>query len=227
MFEFLLIDLDDTILDFHKAESIAIRKTLKTFGLEPTDAVCARYSDINRMCWEKLERKEMTRAQVVVDRFGILFAEMGVPVDPVQCSECYVENLSVGHYFLPGAREALEELAKKYKLYMASNGNSKVQAGRLKSAKISHLFEEIFISQEMNAVKPTKEYFDKAFARIAGFAPDRAMIVGDSLSSDILGGKNAGITTCWVNPRHKSPGDIRPDYEIESLAQLPKLLESL
>lgn len=227
MYKYLLIDLDDTILDFHKAESIAIRKTLKTFGLEPTDAVCARYSDINRMCWERLERKEMTRAQVVVDRFGILFQEMGVPVDPVKCSECYVENLSVGHYFLPGAREALEELAKKYKLYMASNGNSKVQAGRLKSANISHLFEEIFISQEMNAVKPTKEYFDKCFARIENFDPSKAMIIGDSLSSDILGGKNAGIATCWVNPKHKSSGDLHPDYEIESLAQLPALLESL
>ena len=227
MYKYLLIDLDDTILDFHKAESIAIRKTLKTFGLEPTDEVCARYSAINKMCWEKLERKEMTRAQVVVDRFGILFQEMGVPVDPVKCSETYVDNLSIGHYFLPGAEEALTELAKKYKLYMASNGNSKVQAGRLKSANISHLFAEIFISQEMNAVKPAKEYFDKCFARIEGFDPSKAMIIGDSLSSDILGGKNAGIATCWVNPHHKSCGDLRPDYEIESLAQLPALLENL
>ena len=228
MFEFLFLDLDDTILDFHKAEYLALGKTFLQFGLDPTEEVRARYSLINKAHWERLERKELTREEVLVGRFAALFHEFGLEVDPERCARAYEDNLSVGHYFLPGAEEALEALSRKYKLYLASNGTAKVQAGRLASANISHYFEEIFVSQEIGANKPSLEYFTRCFARIPGFDPSRAMIVGDSLTSDILGGINAGIATCWVNPNHL-PGreDICPDYEIEALSQLEQLLEKV
>ena len=225
-FEFLLIDLDDTILDFHKAEYIALGKTLESFGLEPSEQVRARYSLINKAHWERLERKELTREQVLVGRFGVLFSEYGITVDPRECARRYEQNLSVGHYFLPGAREALESLSRKYKLYMVSNGTARVQIGRLESADISHFFREIFISQQVGVYKPDKEFFTRCFAKIPDFDPQKAIIVGDSLTSDIQGGINAGIATCWVNPGHK-PQTIPADYEIESLAQLEELLESL
>ena len=226
MIEFLFLDLDDTILDFQKAEHIALRKTLQEFGLEPTETVCSRYSQINRAHWEALERKELTREQVLVGRFDTLFREFNMAVDAQLCARCYERNLSEGHYFLPGAREAVESLAKKYKLYLASNGTKKVQTSRLESAAIGHYFEDIFISQDMGADKPSMAYFEACFARIPGFDPQKAMIVGDSLSSDIQGGINAGMLTCWVNPGHKE-GKIQPDYEIESIAQLEELLEKL
>ena len=228
MFEFLFLDLDDTILDFQKAEHIALGKTLRNFGLEPTERVLKRYNLINKAHWEALERKELTREQVLVGRFQTLFAEMGITVEPVQVARAYEDNLSIGHYFLPGAEEAVEALSKKYKLYLASNGTAKVQAGRLKSANISRFFEEVFVSQELGANKPSLEYFEKCFARIPGFEKSKAIIVGDSLTSDILGGQNAGIATCWVNPHHKAGReDIRVDYEIEALSQLEELLEGL
>lgn len=228
MFEFLFIDLDDTILDFHKAEHIALSKTLEFFGLAPSLPVLTRYSQINKEHWERLERKELAREQVLVGRFAQLFAEYGIQVVPEQCARQYESNLSVGHYFLPGAEEALKLLSKKYNLYLTSNGTSRVQAGRLKSANIEHYFKDIFISEEIGVNKPDREYFLRCFAKIPGFDPAKAMIVGDSLSSDILGGRNAGIATCWVNPAHK-PGrsDIPADYEIESLSQLEGLLERL
>ena len=226
MVEFLFLDLDDTILDFHKAEHIALGKTFRGFGLEPTEEVMARYSLINKAHWERLERKELTREQVLVGRFAVLFGEYGIDVDPTLCARTYENNLSIGHYFLPGAYEAVEALSKKYKLYLASNGTAKVQAGRLASANISHFFQEIFISQEIGANQPDPAYFKRCFARIPDFDPAKAMIVGDSLTSDILGGIQAGIATCWVNPNGK-PGreDIRPDYEIQALHQLEALLE--
>ena len=227
MVEFLFIDLDDTILDFKKAEHVAVKKTLADFGVEPTEAVCSRYSIINQWHWEAMERKEMTRQQVLVGRFAVLFQELGVDVDPAECSQQYTKNLSIGHYFLPGAREAVEALSKKYKLYMTSNGTAWVQRSRLESADIEKFFLDIFISQEIGYNKPVPEYFAGCFAKIPDFDPAKAMIVGDSLSSDILGGKNAGIATCWVNPKHKSAGDIVPDYEIEDLTQLENLLEHI
>ncbi len=226
MIEFLFLDLDDTILDFQKAERLALAKTLESFGLPPTDTVLARYHEINREHWERLERKELTRQQVLVGRFAALFAEMGLSAQAEQVARAYEENLSQGHYFLPGAEEVLQSLSKKYKLYLASNGTARVQAGRLKSAGIIPYFQEIFVSEEMGYNKPDPAYFDACFARIPGFRKDRAMMVGDSLTSDILGGIQAGIATCWVNPHHKT-GSIRPDYEIESIVQLEALLKNL
>ena len=228
MIEFLFLDLDDTILDFHKAEHIALGKTFRGFGLEPTEEVMARYSLINKAHWERLERKELTREEVLVGRFAVLFSEYGIEVDPTQCARTYENNLSIGHYFLPGAYEAVESLSKKYKLYLASNGTAKVQAGRLESANINHFFQEIFISQEIGANKPDIKYFEGCFAKIPDFDVTKSMIVGDSLTSDILGGIQAGMKTCWVNPTGKiAPADIQPDYEIKSLSELENLLETL
>lgn len=226
-YEILFLDLDDTILDFHKAERVALGKTLAHFGLDSTDTVCARYSQINQAHWKMLERGDHP-GQVLVGRFEALFREFGLPVDPARCARTYEGFLAVGHYFLPGAEAALEALSRKYRLFLASNGTTHVQAGRLDSAGIRPFFEGIFISQEIGANKPSPLYFERCFAKIPGFDPAKTLIVGDSLSSDILGGRNAGISTCWVNPAHapKDPA-IPADYEIESLAGLEALLETL
>lgn len=228
MIEFLFLDLDDTILDFHKAEHIALSKTFRSFGLDPSQEVLDRYTVINRAHWQRLERKELTREQVVVGRFAALFQEKGIQADPEQVARKYEYFLSQGHYFLPGAEDALKSLSQKYKLYLASNGTAKVQAGRLESSGIGKFFQEIFVSEEIGANKPDKVYFDRCGERIPGYDPDKAMIVGDSLTSDIQGGINAGIKTVWVNARRDThPAHIVPDYEIEALSQLEELLESL
>ena len=228
MFECLFLDLDDTILDFHKAEHIALSKTLEQFGLTPTEAVLSRYSRINKDHWERLERGELTRAQVLSGRFLVLFQEMGYQVDPEQVARTYEKNLSVGHYFLPGAEAAVDALSKKYRLFLASNGTASVQKGRMTSANLYRFFEKVFVSQEIGHNKPAKEFFDACFAQIPGFDKSKAIIVGDSLTSDILGGINAGIATCWVNPGKKPcPAHMKPDYEIGYLYQLEELLEKL
>ncbi len=228
MIEFLFLDLDDTILDFHKAERIALSKTIRDFGIEPTEAVLSRYHVINKWHWEQLEQGKLTRPEVLENRFGMLFAELGVAVDKTLCARTYEQNLSIGHYFLPGAEEAVDALSKKYRLFLASNGTASVQKGRMTSANLYRFFEKVFVSQEIGHNKPAKAYFDACFAQIDGFDPQKAMIVGDSLTSDIQGGINAGILTCWVNPTHeKGREDIRPDYEIEALSQLEVLLDTI
>jgi 2-haloacid dehalogenase len=228
MYEFLFLDLDDTILDFHKAERIAIAKTITEFGVEPTEEVLELYHHINKAHWEMLERGELTRDQVLVRRFGALFRRLGACVDAEKCARAYEKNLSIGHYFLPGAEEAVEYLSRRYRLFLASNGTATVQKGRMTSANLYRFFEKVFVSQEIGHNKPSKAYFDACFAQIPGFDPQKATIVGDSPSSDILGGINAGIATCWVNPNRKpAPEGKRPDYEIESITQLEGLLEQL
>ena len=228
MIEFVFLDLDDTILDFHKAERLGIAKTFRQMGIEPTEAVLQRYHTINQECWKQLEKGLMTRQEVLVQRFFRLFEELGVNADAALCAKTYEKNLSEGHYFLPGAEEAVIRLSKQYRLFIASNGTASVQHGRLTSANLYRWFEKIFISQELGINKPDAKFFRLAFDQIPDFDPKKAIMVGDSLSSDIQGGINAGLTTCWVNPAH-APADpaIPADYEIENITQLEVLLQAL
>jgi len=225
MLDILFLDLDDTILDFKKAERIALSATLREFGAEPTEEVLHRYHVINKAHWEMLERGEQTRAQILVNRFAVLFRELGVEADAERCARRYEANLGKGHYFLPGAEEAVKKLHQRFRLFLASNGTASVQHGRMTSAGLYPYFEEVFVSQEIGHNKPSLEYFQACFARIPGFEKSRCIMVGDSLSSDIQGGINAGITTCWVNPEGKDPGTIRPDYQIKSITELEALLD--
>ena len=229
MIKYLFLDFDNTILDFSKAESIAIRKTMRAYGLEPTDELAARYSAINDWHWKALERGELTKPQVVTRRFAVFFGEQGIDVDADAVAKTYETFLSQGHWFLPGAEKAVkEELFGKYRLFLASNGTPVVQQGRMTSAGLYPYFEQSFISEEIGWNKPAREYFEIAFSRIPGFDPAECIMVGDSLTGDIQGGKNAGLRTVWVNPNHKTaPDHLKPDYEIEYLADLPKLLEEI
>lgn len=228
MYEILLIDLDDTVLDFKKQESVAIRKTLSGAGLEPTEAVCVRYSQINDWHWKQLEKGLMTRDEVLHGRFRALFEELGVEADARQTALRYMENLAEGHYYLPGAKEAIQSLGRKYRVYLASNGTAGVQNRRIKSAGLDEMTEGIFISQDIGVNKPGKGFFDYCFAHIPGFDSRKTLMVGDSPSSDILGGQKAGIATCWVAPKDKvCTLENEPTYRIESITQLETLLERI
>ena len=228
MIKHVLLDVDDTLLDFKKAEAIAIRKTFEHAGLPVDDALIARYSEINRLQWERLERGELTREEVLVKRFDILFEELGVKIPSEMVQATYEYLLGIGHYFIDGAEELLKELYGKYELYIVSNGTAFVQDRRIKSAGIAKYFKGIFISERVGFNKPQKEFFDAAFKNVEGFDRNCAILVGDSLTSDIRGGINAGIRTCWFNPdgKPKNP-DIPADYEISDLSELLRLLEKI
>jgi len=193
MFDILLLDLDDTILDFHKAERIAISSTIRDFGVEPTEEILTLYHRINKAHWEMLERGEKTREQILVDRFAVLFRELGADVDAEKCARRYEYNLAQDHWFLPGAEEAVKALHKRFRLFLVSNGTASVQHGRMSSAGLYPYFEKVFVSQEVGFNKPSADYFRICFSRIPDFDKSRCMIVGDSLTSDILGGIHAGI----------------------------------
>lgn len=228
MIKHIFLDLDDTLLDFHLAEHIAMKATFAELGVPNDDKTLARYSEINRSCWERLERGEWTRREVLVGRFKLLFAEIGSLADPELAQQTYEDKLCIGHYFLPGAEKLLDGLYGNYKLYITSNGTARVQDSRIASSGIARYFDGIFISQRVGADKPSPIFFERVFEAIDGFEPSEAIIVGDSLTSDIKGGRDAGILTCLYNPKHK-PGreDIIPNFEISDLRQLIPLIESI
>ena len=228
MLKTVFLDLDDTILDFTRAEAAALRRALTEADVPADDGVLARYHAINAAQWELLEEGVLTREQVLLGRFDILFGELGLVRSAGEICERYEEYLGEGHWFIPGAEALLETLAPRYDLYLASNGTAWVQHRRLESAGIGRYFRGIFISRELGADKPSPVFFERCFAAIPGFSRECAVMVGDSLTSDIRGARNVGLRSCWYNPQYLPPRpDIPADYTIGALPELPPLLERL
>jgi len=224
----ILFDLDDTILDFRMAERHALKAAFDKLCIAADDELLSRYSEINAHCWQQLELGKMTREEVLVSRFEKLFREKEIDCDARTAQDCYEGFLESGHFFVPGAVELLEKLYPKYDLYLVSNGNTATQESRLKSAGIAPYFKGIFISEQIGVNKPARAFFEACFSEIPGFHPEDAIIVGDSLTSDIRGGINAGIRTCWFNPDRKPDrDDIKADYMFHALSELPTLLETI
>ena len=222
----ILLDLDNTILDFNTAGKNALSRTFTIVGAPFSDEIAKLYNRINIRHWEMLEDGILTREQVLVRRFEALFHELGVEADAFRTQALYEKLLGEGHWFMPGAEAMLDALSGKYRLFICSNGTQSVQDRRIESAGIARFFEKIFVSEHMDGVKPEARFFESCFREIPGFDRSRAIILGDSLTSDIRGGINAGIRTCWFNPEKKqNPGPIFPDYEIAALSEFEGLLE--
>ena len=223
MVQNILFDLDETLLDFKRSESRALSNMLRHIGVEPTEKVISRYSEINKSRWKLLEQGLLTRQQVKESRYEILFAELGVEYSAAEATAYYEDQLSQKGFVFPDTIKLLETLHGRYRMYIVSNGGSNVQSGRLADSGIGKYFEDIFISEDAGAEKPSREFFDYCFEIKA----DETVIIGDSLTPDIQGGINAGIRTIWFNPDGQQAADIHPDYEVKKLMDIPALLEEL
>lgn len=225
MTDTIFFDLDNTLLDFSRAERAALSKTLEALGVPPAEDLLHRYSQLNAAQWRLLEQGKLTRPEVKLRRFRLLFAEYGIPAAPGEATKIYESHLGVGHFFMEGAEELLEALAGRYRLYLVTNGTAAVQKGRIESAGLKNRFAGIFISEEVGFDKPDPAFFHYCFGQIPGFRKENAVIVGDSLTSDIKGGLGVGLRTIWFNPSHAAnPTDIVPDHEIGRLLDLPLYL---
>ncbi len=228
MYDTLLLDLDDTILDFLASENSAIRLTLADMDVPYDDAVIDLYSRINEEEWKKMERGETTREELVIHRFMRLYEILGITRDATATQRIYERRLGDSPVYLPGAREALETLATRYDLYLVSNGLCVVQDRRLADANLLPLFQGIFISERVGYNKPQAEFFDRVFSVIGEERRARTVIIGDSLTGDILGGIRAGIRTIWVNTRDRAGNPaILPDCTVSSLVEAVDMIPLL
>ncbi len=220
----ILLDADDTLLDFAASEDAALGDMLASHGLPNTPAVRQRYSEINARHWKRLERGEITREELKVSRFRELFAELGADADPAACNADYMARLGGYSIPLPGAEDLCRRLAKHHRLYIVTNGSSSVQHRRLGASAILPYIQKVYISEEIGAQKPSEAYFDAVFADLGNPPREDIIIFGDSQTSDMLGGKNAGITTCWFNPKGKDPtGEW--DYTVTRLEDFLSVVE--
>lgn len=227
MIKVILWDVDGTLLDFLKAEYEAIKTCFRIFGLgECTDEMVARYSEINKKYWEMLERKELTKPEVLVGRFREFFAKEKIRTD---CAEDFNKEyqLRLGDTicFCDNSYELLKSLKGRVKQYAVTNGTKIAQNKKLNRSGLIDVFDGIFISEDIGIEKPDVGFFQSVFERIGQYEKDEVMIVGDSLTSDMQGGNNAGILCCWYNPKHVPlTKALRIDYEIDDLNRIEDIL---
>lgn len=227
MIKVILWDVDGTLLDFKKAEYVAIKKCFEIFDLgECSDEMISRYSDINRRYWEKLERKEITKQEVLVNRFVDFFASENISTN---CAEEFNKEyqLQLGETicFCDNSFELMKSLKGRVKQYAVTNGTKLAQDRKLSKSGLIDIFDGVFISEEVGCEKPGIEFFEHVWEQIGDYEQDEIMIVGDSLTSDIQGGNNAGIVCCWYNPKGmKNETDLRIDYVIDNLNNIMEIL---
>lgn len=226
-YKIALLDADNTLLDFNRSEHNALCDCLAARGVSMRPEIVERYSKINDDHWKMLERGEITREFLRINRFAQFFREYGLDHDPTQMADDYLLALSTKSYLLDGALELCEHLYGRCRLFIITNGNTHVQKGRFDLCPLAPLFENCFISEELGHSKPEKAYFDLVASMIPDFDPRETIVVGDSLTSDIQGGINAGLDTCWFNPQSKPlPAHMTPTYVAHSLGEIEKIILS-
>lgn len=225
-FDTILWDVDQTLLDFKKSEDYAIRYCFRKFGKEASDEAVAIYSRINEGFWKRIEKGEINRKDALVQRFEQLFQQIGEQdMDAGAFQKEYAEALGSVYYYLDDSYELVKKLRGKYRQYLVTNGVTLTQMKKLRLSGFDQLADGIFVSEQIGIPKPHKDFFEKCFSMIPGFCKETAVIVGDSLSSDMRGGNNAGIATCWYNPAGlKNLSDVKIDYEIRNLNEIWDIL---
>lgn len=229
MIKIILWDVDATLLNFELAEKAAMEKCFSMFEMgDCTQEMLSRYSKINRSYWQRLERGELTKPEVLVGRFEEFFGKEGFPVEKAAAfNEEYQVRLGDTVFFHDNAYELIKELQGEVKQAIVTNGTVVAQERKLEKSGLNKLITDIFISDRIGAEKPSPKFFEKVWEELGPYKKEEVMIVGDSLTSDMQGGNNAGIRCCWYNPKGlKNETSVRVDYEITNLWQVKDILSN-
>lgn len=226
----ILWDIDGTLLNFDLAETKAIKVSFEKFNLKsPSQDLILDYKKINNKCWKMLERGEVTRQEVLIGRFLEFFKKHNIKVDSAEdFNRTYQIELGKTYVFYPHGESVVKELAKSYDQYAVTNGSLTAQRGKLEGSNLNKIFKRSFISELVGFEKPDPRFFSYVFDHIGSKNPSDYVIIGDSLTSDMLGGINAGIKTIWFNPENlKNDLDLKIDYTIKSLDEVIPLLSEI
>ena len=227
MVKAILWDVDGTLLDFAAAEKAAIQRLFGEFGLgECTDEMAARYSCLNDGYWKRLERGEITKKEVLTGRFRAFFKELGLDPDLSEAFNAKFQ-LALGDtmVYRDDSLSIVKALRGRVRQYVVSNGTVVAQTKKLQRSHLGEWMDGVFLSEQLGAEKPSPRFFEQVFAALPDIRREEMLIVGDSLTSDMQGGLNAGVPTCWYNPsRLPRPADMAIAFEIQNLQQIYELL---
>lgn len=220
----LLFDADETLLDFPAAEKAALSTVCKKFGIEFNEEIRETFSRINLALWKQLEKGLVTRDIIRIRRFEQFAEHFGIKADPGDMAVYYVECLSTFAFLLPGAEEVCQKLSLNHNLYIITNGIGTVQQQRLKKSGLLPYFKGVFISEEIGSQKPSREFFNHVLSHVEEKDKSKICVVGDSMTSDILGGINAGLDTCFYNPWGREE-IYKPTYTANGFDELLGIFE--
>lgn len=225
-YEVLLFDADETLFDFRKGENFAFLKCIDDFNLSEDKEACIKlYKEINTFIWKEFEKGLITSKDLKVERFRRLLKALNIERSAKEISDAYMKYLSMSTFLFDGVEELINSLSKDYKLAIVTNGLKEVQTNRISKSAIGEYFEDVVISDGIGIAKPDPRIFEYALDSINYKDKSKVLMIGDSLSSDIKGGINAGIDTCLYNPEKKvNNTDIKPTYEIYKLKDLKNIL---
>lgn len=220
----VFIDIDDTLLDFTKCANDAIKSACNKFGVPYTTTLVDTFHPINLDLWHKLEKKEVTKEKLFDTRFQIVFDKLGIKADGIAFETAFRENFHESAILVDGARDLLEYLRSKYKVYVASNASMHQQTNRMKRAELDGYIDGYFVSEEIGFPKPQKEFFDACFKALPDVKPQDVVMIGDSLSADIKGACEYGLKTIWYNHRNEPTSDVKCDYIVSRLSEVKNIL---
>ena len=222
----ILFDADNTLLDFDAAESKALAETLVQYHIEPSNETVHKYREINEALWRQLEKGQIRREKLVNERFTRFLKEIGASGNGAEMNRYYLNQLSSHPDLMAGnVLDVLHELAEVATMAIVTNGFDRVQSRRVKESGIAVYMEDVFVSERLDSEKPNRKIFDTALRTLGVENREHVLVVGDSLTSDIQGGINAGLDTCWLNRDHaENPGQVNPTYEIDQLEQLYQIV---
>ena len=220
-YPYLLFDADNSLFDFDQAERNAHLLLCRAHGLAFSEEGYQLYHKCNADLWRDFDRGLCTKEYLLVERFRRYLAITGERADPEALNRDHLRALGEGAMLLPGAEELCRVLSRDHRLYLLTNAVASVQKARFANSAIAPYFQGAFISEEVGVGKPDPAYFDYVFHAVPGLARDNALVIGDSLTSDIQGANNAGLPCCWFNPKGQPrPQGLRIDYEIRTLEEL-------
>lgn len=222
----ILWDVDQTLLDFDRSQDYALRFCFQKLNLEINDEIVQIYASINDSYWKRLERGEVTKKELLTGRFDTLFEQLHIDtVTSADIAPMYQKALGSVYFYKDDSLELCKKLQGKVKQYVVTNGVSSTQRNKLRLSGLDQIMDGIFISEEMNYAKPDIRFFERCFKQIPNFQKESTLIVGDSLTSDMKGGNQAGLDCCWYNPAgHKNESNLKIDYEIQNLWEVEEIL---
>jgi 2-haloacid dehalogenase len=224
-YSWLFFDADDTLFDYSRAEASALSAAAEEFGLSNVPGLFPAYQGINQEIWLDFEQGKISALELRARRFARLFAKFGIQADVDTFSQRYLVHLSHGYFLFDGAPEMLSRLAGHFQMGLITNGLPEVQRPRLSGSGIADYFKFVAISEEVGTAKPDPAFFSAAMAMAGNPDKRQVLVIGDSLSSDIRGGIQAGLDTLWFNPKGEQ-ADARwaVTYEVQSLSDILDIL---
>jgi 2-haloacid dehalogenase len=224
-YKWLLFDLDGTLFDYDRAEQSALRGAFEGLAIPYQESYLPIYHEINHRLWLDFEKGTIDQATLRLQRFEMLFEALSLQCDTPAFSAIYLAHLANGAFLMAEAEETVKTLHDKADLAAITNGLTEIQGPRLARSGLEGYFKAVIVSEEVGSAKPAPEIFDTAFARMGHPAKDEVLIVGDSLTSDIQGGHDYGIDTCWFNPNNRSNDGVPSTFEIRRLPELHQIVQ--